>query len=147
VDELEAVSGKLEQESILIQNMAELSKAVTVLADIRQREKSVDEMGQDFHRENRAIRTRQVSRNLMRYRYMSTLTQKRTENCPCGKHHGIRFETSDGKVEEENYCPQWWWVAMSRMSFESGKHREFHEKCPLDKWLNKYAIKTRNVRP
>jgi hypothetical protein len=36
VDELEAVSGKLEQESILIQNMAELSKAVTVLADTRE---------------------------------------------------------------------------------------------------------------
>ena len=43
---------------------------------------------------------------------------------------------------EENYCPQWWWIAMSRMSFESGKHKEFHKVCPLTKWLEKYVLKS-----
>ena len=149
VDELEAVSGKLEQESLLIQQMGELSRAVSVLADVRQSEMSVDEMGQQVHRENQATRRRQTSRSLAHYRYLSTLTQVMTERCPCGKHRGIQFRTAEDKVIEENYCPQWWWVAMSRMSFESGKHREFHRRAPLIKWLGKYALKAQespNIR-
>jgi hypothetical protein len=31
---------------------------------------------------------------------------------------------------------------MSRMSFESGKHKEFHKVCPLEKWLGKYVLKS-----
>ncbi len=78
-------------------------------------------------------RSRQTARNLARYRYMSTLAQTYTDRCPCGKHKGIRFATKDGKVIEENYCPQWWWIAMCRMSFESGKHKEFHQKYARSK--------------
>lgn len=142
VDELEAVTGKLEQESILIRSVTELSRAVRVLADVRQRELSVDEMGQIYHRQNKQWREREIARKLAHYRHMSACKQVTTDKCPCGKHHGIRFETPDGKVVEENYCPQWWWIAMSRMSFQSGRNKEFHKKYPLTKWINKYVVNT-----
>jgi hypothetical protein len=142
VDELEAVTGKLEKESVLSQTVTELSKAVHVLANVRQRELSVDEMGQNYHRQNTQRREREVASHLSRYRYMSTLKQVTTPRCPCGQHIGIRFETPDGKVIEENYCPTWWWIAMSRMSFQSGKNKEFHQKYPMTKWVDKYIIKS-----
>ncbi len=41
VDELEAVTGKLEKDGILIQTVTELSKGVHALVDARQRELSV----------------------------------------------------------------------------------------------------------
>jgi len=144
VDELEAVTGKLERESVLIQTVTGLTRAVHVLADVRQGELSVDEMGQNYHRQVRQRRERDVARKLAHYRYMSNCKQVTTDKCPCGQHHGIRFEAPDGKVVEENYCPQWWWIAMSRMSFQSGRNKEFHDKYPLTKWINKYAIKSAN---
>lgn len=141
IDELEVVVGKIEQETVLINTMTTLAQSVNVLADLRQRDLTSDEAGQTYWQQQKSIRSRQVARNLTRYRYMSTLTQVKTDRCPCGKHQGIQFKDQEGRIIEENYCPQWWWVAMSRMSFESGKHKEFHTKCPLDKWLKKYTLK------
>ena len=141
IDELGVVVGKIEQETVLISTMVTLAQSVGVLADLRQRELTPDESGQAYWHQQKSIRSRQVARNLTRYRYLSTLTQVRTDRCPCGKHQGIQFKDQEGRIIEENYCPQWWWVAMSRMSFESGKHKDFHTKCPLDKWLKKYTLK------
>ena len=141
IDELEVVTGKIEQETALITSMTTLSQAVTVLADVRRREVTPEIAGQEYWYQQKAIRSRQVARNLARYRYLSTLAQVRTDRCRCGKHQGIQFKDQEGNIIEENYCPQWWWVAMSRMSFDSGRHKEFHTKCPLEKWLKKYDLK------
>jgi hypothetical protein len=142
VDELEAVTGKLESEKALIRTVTTLSQSVQVLIDARHQELHPDLAGQILYSQNRERRSRQTARHLAYYRYLSTLVQSTTDKCPCGKHKGIQFARKDGKVVEENYCPQWWWVAMSRMSFESGRNREFHQICPLAKWLEKYVLRS-----
>lgn len=141
VDELEAVTGKLQSEETLIRTINSLTETVHVIADLRQRELSVDEEGQRYWLQNKALRSRQTAKHLAHYRYMSTLTQTRTDRCPCGRHQGIRFTTKDGTVVEENYCPLWWWIAMSRMALDSRKSAQFREKMPLTKWLEKYFVK------
>jgi hypothetical protein len=108
VDELEAVTGKLEDEAALIRTMTTLGQAVQALVSHQRQAQSPDEAGQAYWHQMKAQRSRQVANNLARYRYMSTLVQTYTDRCPCGKHKGIRFATKEGTIIEDNYCPQWW---------------------------------------
>ncbi len=142
LDELEAVTGKLANENTLIRTVTALTASISVLAETRQSELHPDVAGQQLHEQMAERRSRQVRKNLSHLRYLSTLTQERTEVCPCGRHTGIRFITKEGTVEVDNYCPLWWWIAMSRMAFDSGKSAAFRDKMPLDIWLKKYALES-----
>ena len=142
VDVNEAVIREHDNRSEMILAVRDLTDVVSVLVQRRTEELHPDMAGQQLHSWARQQRSRDVAKKLAYYRYMSTLKKEIVEKCPCGKHQGIRFVTEDGKVVEENYCPQWWWLAMSRMAFSSGKAAEFRERMPLEKWLERYAIKS-----
>mgnify|MGYP001825887533 CR=1 FL=1 len=85
-------------------------------------------------KERQASRSR---RNLQRYKGLGSYKQRKTPECPCGRHQGIEF-INDKEERIDHLCPKHWWVMQTWIAMDDKKIGAFVDSTPLAWYLEKY---------
>lgn len=106
---------------------------------IGKHKKSEAEEAQEFYRVRKRIDSSSKTEYTKRLVYLTTLKQKVSGVCQCGKHKAIHF--MDGAETVETMCPVNWWVAQSYMAFVEKRLAQFNQSTPMTKYVQPYLIK------